>query len=163
MNHNEVVLNHHDILKSLPHRAPFALVDRVVRDEDDTLYGIKNISMSEPAFIGHFPDNPIYPGVLVIESMAQFCGLYFIIIDEIDVDVSDLKVFLISVDRFKIKTQIVPGDVLVLHTEIVKKRGLFYDFDCYATVNGKKVASAAIRTYCEITPKNKASDNNNDE
>lgn len=111
-----------EILQFLPHRYPFLLVDRIIELEPGSkAVGIKNVTINEPHFTGHFPGRPIMPGVLMIEAMAQVgaCALF-----------SEEKYqgqlgFLVGVDNFRIKRQAIPGDTLLIKTEVVKLKGNF--------------------------------------
>ena len=135
-----------EIEKYLPHRYPFLLIDRVVHMELEPmkkLRAIKNVSMNEPFFTGHFPGNPVMPGVLIIESMAQAAGMLANLDASLQGKTGELY-YLVKVDKAKFSKTVVPGDQMVL--EVVQNRILrrmgFYT--CEATVDGQRVASCEI-------------------
>ena len=130
------------LLKLLPHRYPFLLIDRIVDiDGDDSATGIKNVTMNEPHFQGHFPGHPVMPGVLIIEAMAQTAGA--ICIKSLGSGESAL-VYFMTIDNAKFRRPVVPGDRLLLHVKKIKKRGNIWKFACDGTVDGTKVAEAEV-------------------
>ena len=130
------------LLKLLPHRYPFLLIDRIVDiDEDDSATGIKNVTFNEPHFQGHFPGHPVMPGVLIIEAMAQTAGA--ICIKSLGSDEPAL-VYFMTIDNAKFRRPVVPGDRLLLHVKKIKKRGNIWKFACEGTVDGAKVAEAEV-------------------
>jgi 3-hydroxyacyl-[acyl-carrier-protein] dehydratase len=135
-----------DIEKYLPHRYPFLLIDRVLEmavEPEKRLIGVKNISVNEPFFSGHFPGNPIMPGVLMIEAMAQAAGMLAHLDAEIDGKEGELY-FLVKVDNARFTQVVVPGDQLILDViqKRIKRRMGWYE--CQATVEGKRVASCEL-------------------
>lgn len=130
------------LMKLLPHRYPFLLVDRIIEiDGDNSAIGIKNVTINEPHFQGHFPQQPVMPGVLIIEAMAQTAGA--ICIRSTGEDKPSL-VYFMTVDRAKFRRPVVPGDRLEIHVRKLKKRGNIWRFACEAKVDGAKVAEAEI-------------------
>jgi 3-hydroxyacyl-[acyl-carrier-protein] dehydratase len=130
-----------EIMALLPHRYPFLLVDRIIEiDGDRSAIGIKNVTASEPQFQGHFPGNPVMPGVLIIEGMAQTAGA----ICTRGLGGMPALVYLMTVDNAKFRKPVVPGDRLEYHVTQVKKRGNIWRFDCVAKVEGVKVAEATV-------------------
>jgi 3-hydroxyacyl-[acyl-carrier-protein] dehydratase len=130
------------LMKLLPHRYPFLLVDRIVEiDEDNSAIGIKNVTINEPHFQGHFPEQPVMPGVLIIEAMAQTAGA--ICIKSQNTDKPSL-VYFMTIDNAKFRRPVVPGDRLHIHVKKLKKRGNIWRFACEATVEGAKAAEAEI-------------------
>ena len=130
------------LMKLLPHRYPFLLVDRIVEiDGDNSAIGIKNVTMNEPHFQGHFPEQPVMPGVLIIEAMAQTAGA--ICINTLASDKPSL-VYFMTIDNAKFRRPVVPGDRLELHVRKLKKRGNIWRFACEAMVEGSKAAEAEI-------------------
>lgn len=130
-----------DIMALLPHRYPFLLVDRIVSiDADNSAIGIKNVTASEPHFTGHFPGNPIMPGVLIIEGMAQTAGA---ICAKATGGGKNL-VYFMTIDNAKFRKPVVPGDRLEYHVNKIKQRGNIWRFHCEAMVDGVKVAEADI-------------------
>lgn len=137
------------LLKLLPHRYPFLLVDRIINVEaDDSAIGIKNVTYNEPHFLGHFPDQPVMPGVLIVEAMAQTAGA--ICINATGGDKPSL-VYFMTIDNAKFRRPVVPGDRLEIHVRKTKKRGNIWRFACEAIVEGTKVAEAEISAM--MTPK----------
>lgn len=136
-------LNTLDIMKLLPHRYPFLLVDRIAEFEaGKRIVGIKNVTINEPFFQGHFPDHPIMPGVLILEAMAQVGGVYAILAKEVG---ENQVPYFVGIDKAKFRKPVLPGDVVHLDLELLKvKRGI-YQFNGKATVDGKVVAQAELK------------------
>jgi len=135
-----------DIETYLPHRYPFLLIDRVLEmavEPEKRLIGVKNISVNEPFFSGHFPGNPIMPGVLMIEAMAQAAGMLAHLDAEIDGRQGELY-YLVKVDNARFTQVVVPGDQLILDIiqKRIKRRMGWYE--CLASVDGKRVASCEL-------------------
>tara|TARA_R110002124_G_scaffold100107_8_gene246633 strand:- start:2269 stop:2733 length:465 start_codon:yes stop_codon:yes gene_type:complete len=132
-----------DLLKALPHRYPFLLVDRLKDiDGDQSCIGIKNVSANEPQFMGHFPGQPVMPGVLMLEGMAQTAGALCIRAQSPDSPPS--LVYLMSIDRAKFRKPVVPGDQIEYHVKKIQSRGSVWKFSCVAKVDGKKVCEADV-------------------
>jgi 3-hydroxyacyl-[acyl-carrier-protein] dehydratase len=141
------------IMSMLPHRYPFLLVDRVEQIEgDNSAVGIKNVTVNEPHFQGHFPSQPVMPGVLIIEAMAQTAGV--ICVNTMEGD-SPTLVYFMTIDNAKFRRPVVPGDQLELHVKKVKNRGNIWKYACEALVDGIKVAEAEITAM--MTPDNRRS------
>ena len=132
------------IREHLPHRYPFLLVDRVVDIElGKRIEAYKNLSINEPFFDGHFPDNPVFPGVLLVEAMAQAAGILgFKSMGKAPADGSIY--YLVGVDNLRFKRPCVPGDRVHLHAEIVSERRGIWKFAVRAEVEGNICASATI-------------------
>ena len=131
-----------ELLKLLPHRYPFLLVDRIVDiDGDNSAVGIKNVTVNEPHFMGHFPENPVMPGVLIIEAMAQTAGA--ICIRKTAATVPSI-VYFMTIDNAKFRRPVVPGDRLEIHVRKLKQRGTIWRFACEAKVDGALAAEAEI-------------------
>ena len=130
------------LMRLLPHRYPFLLVDKIIDiDSDNSAVGIKNVSANEPHFQGHFPDQPVMPGVLIVEAMAQTAGA--ICLMSTGGNMPSLVYFL-TIDNAKFRKPVIPGDRLELHVKKLKKRGNIWRFQCEAIVEGAKVAEAEI-------------------
>ena len=135
-----------DIMAMLPHRYPFQLVDRVLswqKAPEKTLTAIKNVTINEPYFTGHFPENPIMPGVLIIEAMAQASGILAFVTRDEGKDLGGLF-YLVKIDKARFNRTVSPGDQLVLEVHqrrMMRGMGLY---DCRALVDGSKVASAQV-------------------
>ena len=131
-----------EIMEMLPHRYPFLLVDRLEVEEPGVKgIGLKNVTMNEEFFQGHFPGNPVMPGVLQIEAMAQTAGAVVISGMENDKE-NKLGVFFMSIDGVKFRKPVKPGDQLFMHVEKIKERGKVYVFKGEAKVDGKVVSEA---------------------
>jgi len=133
-----------EIREYLPHRYPFLLVDRVIDLElGKTITAIKNVTINEPFFDGHFPGLPIMPGVLIIEAMAQAAGILGF--KTLDKKPSDGSIYMfVGADKMRFKKPVVPGDQLTLKAAIVSSRSGLWKFDCRAEVDGKMVAAGQI-------------------
>ena len=137
-----------DIQKILPHRYPFLLVDRITKlDAGTYIEGYKNVSISEPVFQGHFPDHPIYPGVMIIEGMAQAGGvLAFKSMDNASQEEIENKVvYFMSIDKAKFRAPVTPGDQLVYKINVIKNKGAVWQLDAKAYVDDKIVAQAELK------------------
>ena len=132
-----------DILRCLPHRYPFLMVDRIIAvDGDNSAIGIKNVTVNEPHFQGHFPGLPIMPGVLLIEGMAQTAGA--ICTAARGVTSVPPKVYFMTIDRARFRKPVIPGDTVEFHVKKRKNRGTIWKFDGEAKVRGVVVAEAEI-------------------
>lgn len=127
-----------EIQDLLPHRYPFLMVDRIVEFEPGMkAVGIKNVTINEPFFVGHFPGNPIMPGVLIVEAMAQVAGIM-----AFRSGVQGNSVYFMSIEKAKFRKPVVPGDQLRLDVTVVQQRGNVWKFTGNALVDGKVVAEA---------------------
>ena len=132
-----------ELMKLLPHRYPFLLLDRIVDvDGDNSATGIKNVTFNEPHFQGHFPGQPVMPGVLIVEAMAQVAGA--ISLKAAGSDQPSLVYFL-TIDGAKFRKPVVPGDRLEIKVRKIKKRGNIVRFACEAFVDGAMAAEAEIQ------------------
>ena len=131
------------VMKLLPHRYPFLLVDKIVEmDGDNSAIGIKNVTINEPFFQGHFPNFPVMPGVLLIEGMAQTAGA--LCVASMDENYEPQLVYFMSIDRARFRRPVVPGDTVHYHMTKRRNRGRVWRFDGKAMVNGQLVAEAEI-------------------
>ncbi|WP_346836886.1 3-hydroxyacyl-ACP dehydratase FabZ [Microbulbifer sp. SAOS-129_SWC] len=133
-----------EIREYLPHRYPFLLVDRVVElEEGKYIKGYKNISVNEEVFNGHFPEVPIFPGVMIVEAMAQVSGILGF--KSLGQKPADGFLYLFAgIDDVRFKRQVVPGDRLQLESEVVSERRGIWKFACKASVDGELAASANV-------------------
>lgn len=130
-----------EIMQLLPHRYPFLLIDKIIEiDADNSAIGIKNVTMNEPQFTGHFPGNPIMPGVLLVEAMAQTAGA----ICARAGGGGSKTVYFMTIDNARFRKPVVPGDTVEFHVVKTKHRGNIWKFHCEALVSGSKVAEADI-------------------
>jgi beta-hydroxyacyl-ACP dehydratase FabZ len=131
-----------DIMSFLPHRYPFLLVDRILEIEDDKrIVGLKNVTINEPFFQGHFPGAPVMPGVLIIESMAQVAGVM------IYRDMPDKErklIYFTTIENAKFRRPVLPGDQLRIEMQLLNRRTNFGKMNGLATVEGKVVAEATV-------------------
>jgi 3-hydroxyacyl-[acyl-carrier-protein] dehydratase len=137
-----------DIQKILPHRYPFLLVDRITKlTPSEYVEGFKNVSISEPIFQGHFPDHPIYPGVMIIEGMAQAGGvLAFKSMDNAtQEEIENKVVYFMSIDKAKFRSPVTPGDQLVYKINVIRNKGAVWQLDAKAYVDDKVVAQAELK------------------
>lgn len=138
-----LVMNIQQIMKVLPHRYPFLLVDRIEEVEEGVkVFGYKNVTINEPFFQGHFPGHPIMPGVLIIEAMAQVGGAYVSVVDNIG---DDRVTYFASIDKARFRKPVLPGDVLRLELELLSKRRGIYQFSGKAYVGETLVAQANLK------------------
>ena len=129
------------IMACIPHRYPFLLVDRVIEmDGDASGVGIKNVTINEPQFTGHFPERPVFPGVLMIEAMAQTAGA----ICARKLGSESSLVYFMTIDNARFRKPVVPGDRVEFHVTKQKQRGNIWKFHCDAKVDGQLVAEADI-------------------
>ena len=137
-----------EIQKILPHRYPFLLLDRVTGIEKGKfIEGYKNVSISEPVFQGHFPDHPIYPGVMIIEGMAQAGGVlaFQSYSEDEQKDIENKVVYFMSIDKAKFRLPVTPGDRLIYRLSVIKHRGSIWQLDGKAFVDDKLVAEAQLK------------------
>jgi 3-hydroxyacyl-[acyl-carrier-protein] dehydratase len=130
------------ILKMLPHRYPFMMIDRVIDIRgNESGVGIKNVTINEPQFQGHFPENPVFPGVLMIEGMAQTGGVLCVLglsIEQVP------GVYFMTIDNAKFRRPVVPGDTIEYHMTLARHRGQMWWYQGLAKVRGRIVAEAQV-------------------
>jgi 3-hydroxyacyl-[acyl-carrier-protein] dehydratase len=137
-------LDIYNVMRLLPHRYPFLLVDRVTDYEPGVyLRAIKNVSVNEPFFQGHFPDRPVMPGVLILEALAQATGLLAFRSQQEEPDSGSLYLF-VSIDRARFKRQVEPGDQVVLDVRLLRVLRDMWKFEAEATVDGDVAATARL-------------------
>ncbi len=142
------LLDINEIRKILPHRYPFLLVDSIAELEAERIVGIKNVTVNEPFFQGHFPDFPVMPGVLIVEAMAQAAGV--LVLQSIP-DRDRKLVFLVAIENARFRKPVVPGDTLRLEMKVVKRRSNVAKMAGRATVDGVVVAEAEVM--CKLEEK----------
>lgn len=138
----EPLMDVNEIMNILPHRPPFVLVDKIIELTNDTVVGVKNVTMNEPFFVGHFPGKPVMPGVLQVEAMAQTGGILAL---KSVPDPENYLTFFMKIDNVKFKRQVVPGDTLIFKLELLApiRRGIC-QMQGYAYANGKLVTEAIL-------------------
>ena len=132
-----------EIIRLLPHRYPFLLVDRILEvEKDKSINGLKNVTINEPFFQGHFPGEPVMPGVLILEGMAQTGGiLAFHSIPEM---VGNKLIYFAGIDKVRFRQPVVPGDQLIFEMAVVKQKGKIWKMSGKAKVDGHLVAEAEL-------------------
>jgi UDP-3-O-[3-hydroxymyristoyl] N-acetylglucosamine deacetylase/3-hydroxyacyl-[acyl-carrier-protein] dehydratase len=142
-----------EIMKTLPHRYPMLLVDRIVEcDDDKHIVGIKNVTANEPYFLGHFPGNPVMPGVLQLEAMAQTGGVLML---RTLVKDSGGTPYFMSIDKVKFRKVVRPGDQLRIECDVISSRSRSAKFACKVLVDGAVVSEAELM--CMVAPAGAAS------
>ncbi len=142
------ILDVNEIRRILPHRYPMLLVDRIVELEAERIVGIKNVTVNEPFFMGHFPDYPVMPGVLIVEAMAQTAGV--LVLKSIP-DRESKLVLLVSIEFAKFRRPVLPGDQLRMELIMMKRKASVAKMSGKATVDGVLVAEAVVM--CKLADK----------
>ncbi|MBV8731656.1 MAG: 3-hydroxyacyl-ACP dehydratase FabZ [Acidobacteriia bacterium] len=145
------ILDINEIRTILPHRYPFLLVDRILELDAERIVGIKNVTVNEPFFIGHFPDFPVMPGVLIVEAMAQVAGV--LVLKNI-ADRDQKLVLLAAIENARFRKPVLPGDTLRVEMTVVKRRTNVAKMAGRATVDGQLVAEAEVM--CKLANKEEA-------
>lgn len=143
------VLNVNQIRNYLPHRYPFLLLDRIIECvPDQSIVALKNVTVNEPFFLGHFPQKPIMPGVLIIEAMAQAAAILGVIsgAESRKDDLDDTLYYLVGIDQARFRKIVEPGDQLILEVKFVTVKRNIWKFSATASVDGKLVASSDLLT-----------------
>lgn len=131
------------VLSLLPHRYPFLMIDRIYdMDGDESCVGVKNVTINEPFFQGHFPSFPVMPGVMIIEGLAQTAGA--LCVSSLEEDYKADLVYFMGIDKAKFRKPVVPGDTLHYHVRKIRSRGRVWRFFGEARVDGQTVAEAEI-------------------
>ena len=139
-----------EILKLVPHRWPMVLIDRVTDyDGGDTLTALKNVTYNEGFFPGHFPAVPTMPGVLILEAMAQACGILAVLKSGVTADTGAILYFA-GIDHARFKRPVIPGDQLVLSVQFLKQKRDLWKFSCVAKVAGELACEAEMM--CVVRP-----------
>ncbi len=139
----KMIADIHEIIKALPHRYPFLLVDRILKIEPGKrIVGIKNVTINEQFFVGHFPGAPVMPAVLIIESMAQVSGV--LIYKDLPEREKKL-IFFTGIESAKFRHPVLPGDQLQIEMELLRRRNNFGKMNGKALVDGKLVAEAVVQ------------------
>jgi 3-hydroxyacyl-[acyl-carrier-protein] dehydratase len=138
-----------EIMKLLPHRYPFLMVDRIIEiDGDNSAIGVKNVTVNENFFQGHFPAYPVMPGVLLIEGMAQTAGAVCVhhmnSENDMDAQYEPTLVYFMTIDKARFRRPVTPGDQLRYHVKKIRNRGKVWRFRCEARVDGELVAETEI-------------------
>lgn len=129
------------ILDLLPHRYPFLLIDRVLETNENTIRALKNVTVNEPFFQGHFPEHPVMPGVLLVEAMAQAGGL--LLLRAVD-DREGKLLYFSGIDKCRFRRPVIPGDQIVFEVEVLSHRNAFAKLHGRATVDGELACEAEL-------------------
>jgi len=147
-----VNIDYAEVMRRLPHRYPFLLVDKAEAFVPATsIVGVKNVTHNEPFFPGHFPIDPVMPGVLIVEAMAQAAGV--LVVDSLGLADSGKLVYFMSIDGAKFRTPVEPGCLLDLHVEVTQMRGAVCKFAGRALIDGKLAAEANFVAMIADPPK----------
>lgn len=137
------VVNVERIMEMIPHRYPFLMIDKIIEMAlGHYAIGVKNVSINEPFFVGHFPSKPVMPGVLIIEAMAQTSAV--LVVNTLGKEAEGKLVYFMSIDEARFRKPVVPGDSLHIRVDKQQSRRNVWKFACVATVDGAKVAEAVI-------------------
>lgn len=147
------ILDINEIRAILPHRYPFLLVDRILELDAERIVGIKNVTLNEPFFIGHFPDFPVMPGVMIVEAMAQVAGV--LVLKSIP-DRHKKLVLLAAIENARFRKPVVPGDTLRVEMSVIKRKTTVAKMAGRATVDGQLVAEAEVM--CKLADKEEGVD-----
>jgi beta-hydroxyacyl-ACP dehydratase FabZ len=142
------ILDINEIRAILPHRYPFLLVDRIVEMEPERIVGIKQVTLNEPFFQGHFPDFPVMPGVLIVEAMAQAAG---VLVLKSMPDRANKLVLLVAIENARFRRPVVPGDTLRMEMKVIKRKASVAKMAGVATVDGQVVAE--VEVMCKLADK----------
>ena len=142
-NAKNAVVSIERIMEMIPHRYPFLMIDKVIEMElGNYAIGVKNVTINEQHFIGHFPGKPVMPGVLIIEAMAQTSAV--LVVNTLGKEAEGKLVYFMSIDEARFRKPVVPGDSLHIRVDKQQSRRNVWKFSCVATVDGVKVADAVI-------------------
>ncbi|MAF98632.1 MAG: 3-hydroxyacyl-[acyl-carrier-protein] dehydratase FabZ [Micavibrio sp.] len=140
---NNTVIDINRIMEMIPHRYPILLVDRVLElVPGESAVSLKNVTMNEPHFNGHFPGYPVMPGVLIVEAMAQTAAL--VVVEALGADAEGKVVYFMTIDNARFRKPVVPGDSMHIHVTKVQSRGRVWKFKGEAIVDGKVCAEASF-------------------
>ncbi len=140
---NNVNIDINKIMKMIPHRYPILLVDRLIAlTPGESATGLKNVTMNEPQFMGHFPGYPVMPGVLIIESMAQTAAL--VVVDFLGAEAEGKVVYFMTIDNARFRKPVVPGDTMHVHVEKIRSKGPVWKFKGVAKVGDTVCAEATF-------------------
>jgi 3-hydroxyacyl-[acyl-carrier-protein] dehydratase len=142
------ILDINEIRAILPHRYPFLLVDRIVEMEPERIVGIKQVTLNEPFFQGHFPDFPVMPGVLIVEAMAQAAG---VLVLKSMPDRANKLVLLVAIENARFRRPVVPGDTLRMEMKVIKRKASVAKMAGIATVDGQ--VAAEVEVMCKLADK----------
>ena len=139
----DIKLGAQDIMERIPHRYPFLMVDRVVECKPgESIRAIKNVTVDEPFFVGHFPGHNVMPGVLVVEALAQTAGV--LTWESVEPDARDFIMYLVAIDKARFKRPVLPGDQLILNVVLLGTRRDIWRFEGKAEVDGELAVGAEI-------------------
>ncbi|MCL2589332.1 MAG: 3-hydroxyacyl-ACP dehydratase FabZ [Betaproteobacteria bacterium] len=140
-----------EILRYLPHRYPFLLVDRVLEVQENRILAIKNVTVNEPFFPGHFPHHPVMPGVLIVEALAQAAALLSCKVNDV-IPTEESVVLFAGMDRVRFKRQVVPGDQMLFDVSMLQNKRGIYKYRGLATVDGELAVESEFMCALRIKP-----------
>jgi len=140
-----------EILRYLPHRYPFLLVDRVLEIQENRIFAIKNVTVNEPFFPGHFPHHPVMPGVLIIEALAQVAALLSCKVNDV-IPTEESVVLFAGMDKVRFKRQVIPGDQLLFDVCMLQNKRGIYKYRGLATVSGELAVESEFLCALRIKP-----------
>ena len=144
MDKDSKIIDINNIMKMLPHRYPMLMIDRLIEiSENASVIALKNVSINENFFNGHFPNHPVMPGVLIIEAMAQAAGV-LVMASQTHLVADQYVVYFMSIEEAQFRKPVIPGDSLYLHIDKIKNRGHVWKMKGEARVNGQRVANATF-------------------
>jgi len=146
-----MVMDINEIRRYLPHRYPFLLVDRVLEIQENRILAIKNVTVNEPFFSGHFPHHPVMPGVLIVEALAQAAALLSCKVNDV-IPTEESVVLFAGMDRVRFKRQVIPGDQLLFDVSMVQNKRGIYKYKGLATVNGELAVESEFMCALRIKP-----------
>jgi 3-hydroxyacyl-[acyl-carrier-protein] dehydratase len=146
-----MLMDINEILKYLPHRYPFLLVDRVLKIEDERIFAVKNVTINEPFFPGHFPHHPVMPGVLIVEAMAQVAALLSCHTENVIPNEESVVLFA-GIDNTRFKRQVVPGDQIIFEVSVLQHKRGIYKYKGVARVDGETAVEAELLCALRIKP-----------
>jgi len=146
-----MVMDINEILRYLPHRYPFLLVDRVLEVQENRILAIKNVTVNEPFFPGHFPHHPVMPGVLIVEALAQAAALLSCKVNDV-IPTEESVVLFAGMDRVRFKRQVVPGDQMLFDVSMLQNKRGIYKYRGLATVDGELAVESEFMCALRIKP-----------
>ena len=150
MNTDDPIKKAQEVMKLIPHRYPFLLVDRILSYDSENLVAIKSVSINEPFFQGHFPEYPVFPGVLLLEAMAQATAI--LDVQSNDRNMSKYLYYFVGIDNARFKKQVIPGDIIIINAQLIQSKSEVHKFTADCKVSDEIVCKADL--IGAVRPKN---------